>query len=59
MEFELVEDNASRDDEDDSRIIRDHAALKNQSSVNPEDYPDAKDRALHIPEEEQERPGSD
>ena len=52
MEFELVETPREDDRGGDSRIIRDHRAPGNQSSVDPEDYPDQKDRALHIPEEE-------
>jgi len=43
---------ASDADENDSEIIRDHAALKHQSSVHPEDYP-LEDRAMFIPEEKQ------
>ena len=54
MEFEMVDERRDENDEDDSHIVRDHRALKNQSSVNPEDYPNAKDRALHIPEEEKD-----
>ena len=43
---------ASDVDEDDSDVIRDHAALKHQSSVHPEDYP-PEDRAVNIPEQEE------
>ncbi|WP_162835547.1 hypothetical protein [Croceibacterium mercuriale] len=38
-------------DKDDSKTIKDHKALENQSSVSPEDYPDLKDRGLHIPKD--------
>ncbi len=54
MEYELVERLRGDDDDEDSPIIEDHRALKHQSSVSPEDYPDRKDRALHIPEENEE-----
>ena len=52
MEFEIVERPREADRGGDSRIIRDNRALRNQLSVDPEDYPGRKDRALHIPEEE-------
>jgi hypothetical protein len=42
---------ASDVDENDSELIRDHSALRHQSSVHPEDYP-LEDRAVNIPEEE-------
>lgn len=56
MEFELVERLRGEDKEDDSDggITQDHRALRNQSSVDPEDYPDREDRALQIPEEERD-----
>lgn len=54
MEFEMVERPRDKDDDRDSDIIKNHRALQNQSSVDPEDYPNRKDRALHIPEEEQD-----
>lgn len=55
MEFEMSDkpDHLAAD-EDDSETIKDHIALRNQSSVSPEDYPDLKDRALHIPNEEKD-----
>ena len=43
-------DNAAAD-KDDSKTIKDHMALRNQSSVSPEDYPDLADRSRHIPKD--------
>ena len=43
MEFEISDDPQGEQDEDfgdrDDGIVEDHSALKNQSSVKPEDYP--------------------
>ncbi len=50
MEYEIEERLRGEEDED-SALVQDHIALRNQSSVSPSDYPDRKDRALHIPEE--------
>ncbi len=52
MEFELIESPRDDDRGGDSRIIRDQRALRNRSRVEPEDYPETKDWALLIPEEE-------
>lgn len=47
MEYEIDDDPQGESDENlgdrDGGIVEDHSALKNQSSVKPEDYP-AKDR---------------
>ncbi len=55
MEYEIVDEPRDEErepeDEGDSALVRDHSALKNQSSVHPEDYP-PEDRAMFIPEEE-------
>ena len=53
MEYEISDDpQGGRHDDDDSDLIDHHPALKNQSSAQPDDYPNAHDRALHIPEQE-------
>ncbi|RPF70267.1 hypothetical protein [Aurantiacibacter spongiae] len=61
MEYEIDDqpqgaNGAAEEDDNDSAVVRDHRALKNQSSVNPRDYPDRKDRALEIPEQEDDQP---
>lgn len=52
MEFEIIEKPRDNDRGGDSRIIRDHRALINRISVDNDDFPERKDRALLIPEEE-------
>ena len=43
MEFEIMDEPQGLDEEDkttaDGGIVEDHIALRNQSSVSPEDYP--------------------
>ena len=43
MEFEIMDEPQGLDEEDettaDGGLIEDHIALRNQSSVSPEDYP--------------------
>ena len=53
MEYEIDDDPQGGEYSDqDSHLIDDHPALRTQSSVKPSDYPDRKDRALHIPDQE-------
>ena len=53
MEYEISDDpQGGRHHDEDSDVIENHPALENQSSVQPDDYPDTEDRALHIPEQD-------
>ena len=53
MEFEMSDEpDHLATDEDGSLAIKDHHMRRNPSSVSSEDRTDLKDKALHIPEEE-------
>ena len=52
MEYEMVEKPRDPDKGGDSRIVREHSEPRTRSSVDPENYPGSRDRAVHIPEEE-------
>lgn len=60
MEYEIDDDPQGEaetpDYDDSSEVTRRHRALRNQSSVTPEQYPrkDRRDKALFIPEESEQ-----
>lgn len=52
MEYEIYDEPQGLEEEDeashDGGLVEDHIALKNQSSVNPEDYPRAERRTQSL-----------
>ncbi len=59
MEYEILDEPQGIDEDDeatrDGGLVEDHIALKNQSSVKPQDYPmdDRRDSYLITPQQEE------